>query len=389
MEQMRKLPIGIQTFEKLREENYLYVDKTAMVYKIASNSTPYFLSRPRRFGKSLLISTFEAYFQGRKDLFHGLAIEKLETRWEEYPVLHLDLNARKYETAGDLVAMLNQYLEKWELKYGAEKQERSPEERFAYVIEQAYAQTGKQVVVLIDEYDKPMLQAIGNEELQKEFRNTMKAFYSVLKTMDGCIQFAFLTGVTKFGKVSVFSDLNNLDDISMRNQYIDICGVSEKELHDDLEIELHELADIKGVSYHEICDKLREYYDGYHFTHNSIGIYNPFSLLNTFKYKEFGSYWFETGTPTYLVELLKKHHYDLRRMAHEETSISVLNSIDSASDNPIPVIYQSGYLTIKGYDEEFGIYSLGFPNREVEEGFIKFLLPFYANTNAVESEFEI
>ena len=234
-----------------------------------------------------------------------------------------------------------------------------------------------------------MLQAIGNEELQKEFRKTMKAFYSVLKTMDGCIQFAFLTGVTKFGKVSVFSDLNNLDDISMRNQYIDICGVSEKELHDDLEIELHELADIKGVSYHEICDKLREYYDGYHFTHNSIGIYNPFSLLNTFKYKEFGSYWFETGTPTYLVELLKKHHYDLRRMAHEETSISVLNSIDSASDNPIPVIYQSGYLTIKGYDEEFGIYSLGFPNREVEEGFIKFLLPFYANTNAVESEFEI
>ena len=195
--------------------------------------------------------------------------------------------------------------------------------------------------------------------------------------------------MTKFGKVSVFSDLNNLDDISMRNQYIDICGVSEKELHDDLEIELHELADIKGVSYHEICDKLREYYDGYHFTHNSIGIYNPFSLLNTFKYKEFGSYWFETGTPTYLVELLKKHHYDLRRMAHEETSISVLNSIDSASDNPIPVIYQSGYLTIKGYDEEFGIYSLGFPNREVEEGFIKFLLPFYANTNAVESEFEI
>lgn len=175
----------------------------------------------------------------------------------------------------------------------------------------------------------------------------------------------------------------------MRNQYIDICGISDQELHDNLETELYELADIKEVTYEDVCAKLQEYYDGYHFTHNSIGMYNPFSLLNTFKYKEFGSYWFETGTPTYLVELLKKHHYDLRRMAHEETSAAVLNSIDSASDNPIPVIYQSGYLTIKGYDQEFGIYSLGFPNREVEEGFIEFLLPFYANTNPVEAPFEI
>lgn len=349
----------------------------------------YFLSRPRRFGKSLLISTLEAYFLGKKELFEGLAMEKLEKDWITYPIFHMDLNTEKYDTRESLDSILNFTLEKWEQQYGTAPSETTFALRFRGLIERAYKQTGQRVVILIDEYDKPMLQAIGNEELQKEFRNTMKAFYSVLKTMDGCIQFAFLTGVTKFGKVSVFSDLNNLDDISMRNQYIDICGVSEKELHDDLEIELHELADIKGVSYHEICDKLREYYDGYHFTHNSIGIYNPFSLLNTFKYKEFGSYWFETGTPTYLVELLKKHHYDLRRMAHEETSISVLNSIDSASDNPIPVIYQSGYLTIKGYDEEFGIYSLGFPNREVEEGFIKFLLPFYANTNAVESEFEI
>ena len=349
----------------------------------------YFLSRPRRFGKSLLISTLEAYFLGKKELFEGLAMEKLEKDWITYPIFHMDLNTEKYDTRESLDSILNFTLEKWEQQYGTAPSETTFALRFRGLIERAYKQTGQRVVILIDEYDKPMLQAIGNEGLQKEFRNTMKAFYSVLKTMDGCIQFAFLTGVTKFGKVSVFSDLNNLDDISMRNQYIDICGVSEKELHDNLEIELHELADIKGVSYHEICDKLREYYDGYHFTHNSIGIYNPFSLLNTFKYKEFGSYWFETGTPTYLVELLKKHHYDLRRMAHEETSISVLNSIDSASDNPIPVIYQSGYLTIKGYDEEFGIYSLGFPNREVEEGFIKFLLPFYANTNAVESEFEI
>ena len=382
-------PIGIQNFEKIRTDGYFYIDKTALIYQMVKTGSYYFLSRPRRFGKSLLISTLEAYFLGKKELFEGLAMEKLEKDWITYPIFHMDLNAEKYDTRESLDSILNFTLEKWEQQYGTAPSETTFALRFRGLIERAYEQTGQRVVILIDEYDKPMLQAIGNEELQKEFRNTMKAFYSVLKTMDGCIQFAFLTGVTKFGKVSVFSDLNNLDDISMRNQYIDICGVSEKELHDDLEIELHELADIKGVSYHEICDKLREYYDGYHFTHNSIGIYNPFSLLNTFKYKEFGSYWFETGTPTYLVELLKKHHYDLRRMAHEETSISVLNSIDSASDNPIPVIYQSGYLTIKGYDEEFGIYSLGFPNREVEEGFIKFLLPFYANTNAVESEFEI
>ena len=382
-------PIGIQNFEKIRTDGYFYIDKTALIYQMVKTGSYYFLSRPRRFGKSLLISTLEAYFLGKKELFEGLAVEKLEKDWITYPIFHIDLNTEKYDTLESLDSILNFTLEKWEQLYGTAPSETTFALRFRGLIERAYKQTGQRVVILIDEYDKPMLQAIGNEELQKEFRNTMKAFYSVLKTMDGCIQFAFLTGVTKFGKVSVFSDLNNLDDISMRNQYIDICGVSEKELHDDLEIELHELADIKGVSYHEICDKLREYYDGYHFTHNSIGIYNPFSLLNTFKYKEFGSYWFETGTPTYLVELLKKHHYDLRRMAHEETSISVLNSIDSASDNPIPVIYQSGYLTIKGYDEEFGIYSLGFPNREVEEGFIKFLLPFYANTNAVESEFEI
>ena len=382
-------PIGIQNFEKIRTDGYFYIDKTALIYQMVKTGSYYFLSRPRRFGKSLLISTLEAYFLGKKELFEGLAMEKLEKDWITYPIFHMDLNTEKYDTRESLDSILNFTLEKWEQQYGTAPSETTFALRFRGLIERAYKQTGQRVVILIDEYDKPMLQAIGNEELQKEFRNTMKAFYSVLKTMDGCIQFAFLTGVTKFGKVSVFSDLNNLDDISMRNQYIDICGVSEKELHDDLEIELHELADIKGVSYHEICYKLREYYDGYHFTHNSIGIYNPFSLLNTFKYKEFGSYWFETGTPTYLVELLKKHHYDLRRMAHEETSISVLNSIDSASDNPIPVIYQSGYLTIKGYDEEFGIYSLGFPNREVEEGFIKFLLPFYANTNAVESEFEI
>ena len=217
----------------------------------------------------------------------------------------------------------------------------------------------------------------------------MKPFYGALKTMDGCIKFALLTGVTKFGKVSVFSDLNNLDDISMWNEYIEICGISEREIHDNLEAELHEFAAARGVTYDKLCTELKENYDGYHFTHNSIGMYNPFSLLNAFKRKEFGSYWFETGTPTYLVKLLKKHNYNLERMAHEETDAQVLNSIDSESTNPIPVIYQSGYLTIKGYDERFGMYRLGFPNREVEEGFIRFLLPFYTNVSKVVTPFAI
>ena len=378
-------PIGIQNFEKIRKDGYFYIDKTALIYQLVKTGSYYFLSRPRRFGKSLLLSTLEAYFQGKKELFDGLAMEKLEKDWITYPILHLDLNAEKYTAPEALDQVLESALRRWEALYGAQDYERTFASRFQGIIQRACDKTGQRVVVLVDEYDKPMLQAIGNDELQKNYRETLKAFYGALKSKDGCIKFGMLTGVTKFGKVSVFSDLNNLDDISMRNQYIDICGINEQELHDNLEDELHSLASAQGMTYDEICAKLQEYYDGYHFTHNSIGMYNPFSLLNTFKYNEFGSYWFETGTPTYLVELLKKHHYDLCRMAHEETTATVLNSIDSTSDNPIPVIYQSGYLTIKGYDQRFGIYRLGFPNREVEEGFINFLLPFYANTNAVES----
>ena len=382
-------PIGIQNFEKIRNDGYLYIDKTALMYQMVKTGSYYFLSRPRRFGKSLLISTLEAYFQGKKELFTGLAVERLEKDWIKYPILHLDLNIEKYDTPESLDNILEKSLTAWEKLYGAEPSERSFSLRFAGIIERACKQAGQRVVILVDEYDKPMLQAISNEKLQKQFRDTLKPFYGALKTMDGYIKFAFLTGVTKFGKVSVFSDLNNLDDISMRKDYVEICGVSDQELHENLDIELHEFAETQGLSYDKLCTKLKEYYDGYHFTHNSIGIYNPFSLLNAFKYKEFGSYWFETGTPTYLVKLLKKHHYDLERMAHEETNAQVLNSIDSESTSPIPVIYQSGYLTIKGYDEEFGIYHLGFPNKEVEEGFIQFLVPYYTSMNKVESPFEI
>ena len=368
-------PIGIQNFESLRNDNYFYVDKTKLIYQLARSGRYYFLSRPRRFGKSLLISTLEAYFEGKKELFKGLAIENLEKDWIKYPILHLDLNIEKYNSPDSLDKILNDKLEYWESIYGTRPSETSFSLRFAGIVRRAYEQTGQRVAILVDEYDKPMLQSIGNEELQRSFRDTLKPFYGVLKSMDGCIKFALLTRVTKFGKINVFSDLNNLNDISMDERYIEICGITEKEIHENLEDELHELARRQKMTYDEVCKELKECYDGYHFVEDSIGLYNPFSLLNTFDKMKFGSYWFETGTPTYLIELLKQNHYSLQRIAHEETDADVLNSIDSASQNPVPVIYQSGYLTIKGYDRRFGMYRLGFPNREVEEGFIKFLLP--------------
>ena len=382
-------PIGIQNFEKIRKGGYLYIDKTALIYQLANTGSYYFLSRPRRFGKSLLLSTLEAYFQGKMELFEGLALEKLEKEWTEYPILHLDLNIAQYAATSDLEDILNRNLVAWEKLYGADPAERSLPLRFAGIIDRAYHKTGQRAVILIDEYDKPLLQALHDEELQNQLRNMLKPFYGVLKTMDRAIRFALLTGVTKFGKVSVFSDLNNLDDISMRAPYAAICGITEEELRTYFEDDIHELAASLKLTYDETRTLLRKRYDGYHFVAESPGIYNPFSLLNTFKYMRIDDYWFETGTPTYLVELLKHTHYDLYEMANTETDADVLNSIDSASNNPIPVIYQSGYLTIKDYDPRFGIYKLGFPNLEVEEGFVKYLLPFYTSISAAKTPFEI
>ena len=382
-------PIGIQNFEKLRTGGYFYIDKTELIYRIIKTGSYYFLSRPRRFGKSLLISTIEAYFQGKKELFEGLAMEKLEKDWIEHPILHLDLNAKKFDTEDDLLRLIDRQFLIYEQEYGSVQSDETIDDRFVTLIRKAYEKTGRKVVILIDEYDKPLLQTIENTTLQKEYRETLKAFYGVMKSMDGYIQFAMLTGVTKFGKISVFSDLNNLDDISMREPYVNICGISEQEIHDNLEEELHELADIQAMTYEETCAKLKEYYDGYHFVENTIGIYNPFSLLNTFKYNKFSDYWFETGTPSYLVELLKRTDYNLYDMAHTQTNADVLNSIDIVSRNPIPVIYQSGYLTIKEYDSRFKTYTLGFPNLEVEEGFINYLLPYYTSIKETDSPFQI
>ena len=381
-------PVGIQNFEKIRRDGYCYIDKTALVYQLVKTGSYYFLSRPRRFGKSLLVSTLEAYFQGKKELFEGLDIHELEKEWKQYPVIHLDLNAKKFDTEEDLIRLIDRQLLVYEEEYGSVPTDVTIDDRFVSLIRNAAEKTGERVVILVDEYDKPMLQAIGNDTLQSEYRNTLKAFYGVLKSMDGYIKFALLTGVTKFGKVSVFSDLNNLEDISRNPSYTDICGISGEELLRDFGEDIQELAAANGQTFEQACDQLKTDYDGYHFCPDSPGMYNPFSILNTFAKKTYGSYWFETGTPTYLVELLKKSNYDLEEMSHVETDADILDSIFT-DDNPIPVIYQSGYLTIKGYDKRFGIYTLGFPNREVEEGFMNFLLPFYSAVSKTRSPFEI
>ena len=372
-----KYPIGVQTFEKLRTEGFVYVDKTALVYKMVNESSCYFLSRPRRFGKSLLLSTLKAYFEGKKELFEGLAIADLEKDWTEYPVIHLDLNAKPFTKLQDLHDLLHDQLTVYEREYNSEAVDKSSEGRFRHLIRSIKEKTGKKVVVLIDEYDKPILQAIGNEELQDQFRNTLKAFYGVLKSADADLRFTMLTGVTKFGKVSVFSDLNNLNDISMDERFVEVCGITEAELHQYFDEEIDALAQQNRQTKEEAYAELRKRYDGYHFCENSVGMYNPFSVLNTLEKRSYKDYWFATGTPTYLVELLKKSGFDLQSLSNYETSESALSSIHRAEINPMPVLFQSGYLTIKGYDEEFDVYKLDYPNEEVRQGFIEFLLPYY------------
>lgn len=375
---LRKLPIGIQTFEKLRRENYLYVDKTDFVWKMASTSTPYFLSRPRRFGKSLLLSTFEAYFEGKKELFEGLAIAELETEWKQHPVLHLDLNAEKYDSPERLNLIIGRHLNLWEDRYGKDIREETLSGRFSGVIRRASEQAGCGVVVLVDEYDKPLLQALGNDALLEDYRQTLKAFYGVLKSSDRYLRFVFLTGVTKFAQVSVFSDLNQLQDISLWPDYATLCGITLEELLHNFRPEIEILAASNEMSYQEAVDEMTRLYDGYYFYPHASGMFNPFSVLNALKSKKFDSFWFQTGTPTFLVELLQKSEYDLRTLIDGiEAPASSFTEYRVDANNPIPLIYQSGYLTIKEYDKRFGNYLLEFPNDEVRYGLMNFLVPFY------------
>ena len=370
-------PIGIQNFEKIRTEDFLYVDKTAEIYKLAKEGRYYFLSRPRRFGKSLLVSTMEAYFSGRKELFSGLAVEKMETEWKQHPVLHLDLSGVSYTDESVLERVLSDKLAKWEALYGAVNTSDILGLRFKEVIEAAYNKTGNQVAILIDEYDKPIIDNLGNEPTLSRLRSTLQGFYSVMKSMDARIRFGFLTGVTKIGKMSVFSGLNNLNDISMIPDYVDICGISETELHEYFDESISELSSANEMSKEECYVKLKSMYDGYHFCEDSIGIYNPFSLLNTFQNKKFREYWFETGTPGFLVEVMRKTSFDVTTLENQTVDSTLMSNADAIFENPVPYLFQSGYLTITGYNDMFRLYQLGFPNQEVKNGFLNCLLKYY------------
>ena len=386
----RKLPIGIQTFADIRTQGYLYVDKTALMWRIANIGKPYFMSRPRRFGKSLLLSTFEAYFEGRKELFQGLAVEKLEEKWEKHPVLHLDLNAEKYDAPERLEAALSYYLTQWEKLYGKGENETTLSNRFKGVIQRAYEQTGKGVVVLVDEYDKPLLQALHNDTLLQTYRDILKAFYGVLKSTDRYLRFVFLTGVTNFSHISVFSDLNQLNDISMDYDFATICGITHEELLATFAPEIEQLAKVNGQTTDEAIEQMTRQYDGYHFHPYAEGMYNPFSVLSAFFKKEYGSYWFQTGTPTFLVQLLKESDYDLRTLIDGvEAPTTAFSEYRAEVKNPIPLIYQSGYLTIKEFDKRFSNYKLEFPNDEVRYGFLNFLMPYYTPITDDERNFYI
>jgi hypothetical protein len=389
MDKLQKLPIGIQNFEGLRRDGYLYIDKTYYIHELVENGKYYFLSRPRRFGKSLLLSTIQAYFEGKRELFEGTYLGATEQNWVQYPVLHLDLNTESYTSPESLTNKLDVALSAWEALYGRNPCEKSPGTRFEGVIRRAAEQAGRRVVILVDEYDKPVLQAIENEALQDEFRATLRGFYGALKSMDAHIRFAFLTGVTKFGKVSIFSDLNNLEDISMTKAYAAVCGITDQELDRDFTPYTVRLAHELELSVDEVREELRRRYNGYRFIENGVAVYNPFSVMSTFKNNRFSNYWFQTGTPSYLVYLLKRHNYNLAAMASVETSRNVLYGVDSQSTDPIPVIYQSGYLTIKDYNSRFNLYKLGFPNEEVEEGFLNYLMPSYTQTTSEQSSFSI
>ncbi|MCR5290551.1 MAG: ATP-binding protein [Treponema sp.] len=370
----RYLPIGIQDFEKLRNGNYVYVDKTQYIYNLTRTATPYFLSRPRRFGKSLLLSTFEYYFLGKKDLFKGLAIEKLEDKWEEYPVLKISFGGGSYENKEKLLSTIDFILGKYEQENGITKLSDNPSVRLSNLILTVSEKKQKQVAILIDEYDKPILDALYTE-YEEQNRQELRNFYSPLKDLDKYIRFLFITGITKVSHVNIFSGLNQLDDISLNSDFSTLCGISESEFEEYFGPEIQALADRQEMTVSEAKDKLARMYDGYHFSYEGEGVYNPFCLLKCFKEKAFGSYWFESGTPSFLVKTLQNQPLELStlvngRLANENQ----FKNYDPDSKNMLPVIYQSGYLTIKGYDKEDELYTLDFPNREIEQGFLEVLL---------------
>ena len=386
----RKLPIGVQSFKDLRNNRYLYVDKTEYLFRLVNSSRVYFLSRPRRFGKSLFLSTLAAYFLGQKELFEGLFLEQAEeelamqenrSAWQEYPVLYLDFNTGQYDTIESLESRLQLFLSSFETQYGIPASKGDFAQQFEESIKQIYAKTHKQIVLLVDEYDKPLLQTMGVDEgLNGRYRTMLKAFYSVIKSCDQYIRFAFLTGVTKFSKISIFSDLNNLRDISLEEDYAGICGITQTELEERFQPEIQLLAQRQQTDYEHTLVALKQWYDGYLFYPMSEGLYNPYSVLSAFAKREIKSYWFSTGTPTFLVNYLKEAYYYIPDLdGNVKLNESGLETYRAVAQDTLPILFQAGYLTIKEYIKEARMYRLGFPNNEVRYGFLENLLPAYSS----------
>ena len=373
---MKEIPIGIQSFSSLIKGGFVYIDKTDMIYRLANRKACYFLSRPRRFGKSLTVSTLYEYFDGQKELFAGLKIEKLETKWEKYPILYFDFNSATYESVEDVQTRISYMLSQYEKVYGKDEAAETNADRFESLVNAAALQTGKEVVVLVDEYDKPLLNNIDDKKLQDKIRVQLKAFYGVLKTCDKKIKMAFITGVTKFSNVSLFSDVNNLTDISQEQQFSTLCGITEQEIHEQLDDYVQEMATANNMSKEDCYKELKRWYEGYHFNEDMIDIYNPFGLMKAFAIKKFKEHWFESGTPTFLVKEIKKHNMNLGDLDNVRRTEQQLAKIDNFNNDPVPLLYQSGYLTIKGFDPILKRYTLSMPNKEIGEAFPKFILNF-------------
>ena len=375
---LKLYPVGIQTFERIRKENKLYIDKTEYVYRMThSGGCYFFLSRPRRFGKSLLVSTFESYFSGKKELFEGLAIEKLEQEWMEYPVLHFDMSGGKHMEKEQLEDYLSNRLEAEERKWGTTHSKRGVNDRLTELITTAYEISGKQVVVLIDEYDAPMLDVAHDKETLDVLRNVMRNFFSPLKMCEPMLRFVFLTGITKFSQVSIFSELNNIKNISLDDEYAGVCGITKEELLTQMSEDIDVLAEALEMTREETIAKLKENYDGYHFSPASPDVFNPYSLLNCFDDKNFGAYWFSSGTPTYLINMLRKFKVLPAKIGR---SLARSSAFDAPTENLktiTPLLYQSGYITIKGYDKMSQLFTLDLPNKEIKVGLFESLLPYY------------
>ena len=377
-------PIGIQTFEEIRKRNLLYIDKTEYIYRMAYGSGKYFfLGRPRRFGKSLLVSTLDSYFSGKKDLFNGLAMEKLETEWTEYPVLHFSMATAKHVDVPALKSELNLKLLQYEKIYGRGEGEENENQRLMGLIMRAFQKTGKQAVVLIDEYDAPLLDVAHERENLDALRQVMRNFYSPLKDCEPYLRFVFLTGITKFSQLSIFSELNNIKNISMDDEYAGICGITKEELLTQMSEDIDVLAAAQGISREEAIAKLTEYYDGYHFSPSSPDVFNPYSLLNCFADKKYGAYWFSSGTPTFLINMMRKFEVLPSEISRVEADESEFDAPTENMSTLMPLLYQSGYITIKDYDREFNYYTLDVPNKEVKVGLTKALIPYYVTQNTL------